>query len=117
MVDAMRQITEITNEYQQQHILPIDGTDIKATLLLEYKPLLYCWNFTLTWDTFETYNEQVVTTQNLLRQYRDLVPFGIGIKTKSGLDPLTLDAFSSGEASLYVQNAAEVAEIEAFYYG
>jgi hypothetical protein len=113
----MRRITEITDEYQQQHILPIEGTDVRAYLTLEYKPLHFCWNFTLTWGDFEAYNEQVVSTQNLLRQYRNLVPFGIGILTKSGMDPMNLDDFFSGGASLYLMSKTEVDSIEADFYG
>lgn len=114
----MRQITEISNEYQQIHLIPIEGSAIRAYLTLEFKPLNNAWYFSLSWgDTFSTKNEQIVTSQNLLRQYKNIIPFGMGVMTKSlVVDPMTKEAFSTGDASLYFLSAAEVEAQETEFY-
>jgi hypothetical protein len=113
----MIKVTEISSAYRQHFFLPIDGSDIRAEMILEFKPTLNCWFFSLTWDTFETGKEQLITSQNVLRQYQGIIPFGIGVLTKSGMDPLTLDAFTTGEASLYILTQAEVLDLEAYFHG
>jgi hypothetical protein len=112
----MIQITEITDESKQKHLLEIEGFE-KATLYLEFKPNKNAWFFSLEWQTFSTYNIQLVKNYNLLRQFKNIIPFGIAIYTKSGQDPMTDDAFSSGDAEFFLLTASEVLELEAALYG
>jgi hypothetical protein len=112
----VKQINEITNEPRQQHLLPIDG-GVFATLTLEFRPDLYAWFFALQWGDFATANEQMVACPNVLRQYSQILPFGIFCDTTTLQDPMTQDAFTQGAAVLYLLDAAEVVEMETRMYG
>ena len=113
----MKQVVEITSDYRQRHLLPIDGSEEYAYLTLEFKTNLNCWFYSITWGDFVTNNEQLTSGGNLLRQYQKIIPFGIVVLTSNLLDPVTLDAFTSGIASLYTLNASEVASVESLLHG
>ena len=49
----------------------------------------------------------------MLRQYRNIIPFGIACLTASGLDPYTVDDFQNQASNLYLLTAEDVAGIEA----
>ena len=112
----MRQITEITSEPRQQHLLPVAG-EANATLTLEFRPDVFAWFFTLTWGTFEVANAQLVACPNALRQYSKILPIGLCCDTTTGQDPMALDAFVSGAAVLYLLDADEIGEVETLLYG
>ena len=113
----MIKLIEITDEYRQQHIVPLDGTDMPLYLTLEFKTNLNCWFFSIAYGTFVSNNEQLMAGGNLLRQYQNVLPFGISVVTNNLLDPVTLDAFATGVAVLYVMTATEVQELETMLYG
>lgn len=113
----MNKITEVSSDYRQRHLVPVEGSDVRAELTLEFKPLHNCWVFSLVWGDFATYNETVVCATNLLRQYMKLLPFGFLVITKSNLDPMTVDAFDTGEADFLIITSAEAEEIETLLYG
>jgi hypothetical protein len=110
------QITEITSEPKQKHLLSIEGYE-KATLYLEFKPNQNAWFFSIVWQDFSTYNIQLVKSYNILRQFKNIIPFGIGIYTKSGQDPMVDTAFSSGDTQFFLLNAEDVQSIETAQYG
>ena len=113
----MNQITEITSEPQQQHFLIIEGNYDKATLTLEYKPNLNAWFYSLVWQTFSIYNQQLCRGPNIIRQFKNQLPFGIGIVTKNNLDPMTDDEFTNGNTSFYLLNSDDVTSVETYFYG
>lgn len=111
------QITEITNEPKQQHIFTVEDVEEKITFYLEFKPNQNAWFFNLDWGDFSVNNVQIVKSYNILRQFKNIIPFGIGIYTKSGQDPMVDTAFSDGDAQLFLLTADEVEEIETELYG
>ena len=111
----MVQITELTGDYRQRHIIPIEGSDTRAFLTLEFKTNLNCWFYSITWGEFSIKNHQIVTGANILRQYKNRVPFGIMVATNNVLDPLTLECWVDGTAELYVLNTEDTAYVEEYY--
>lgn len=111
----MLKITEINNDPKQTLLLVIDGY-AKAKLTLEFKPNQYSWFYNLEWQNFATFNEQVSNSPNILRQYRNILPFGIWIETDGGQDPMSIDAFTT-TTGLYLLNKTEIEEVETIYYG
>lgn len=49
---------------------------------------------------------------NILRQWRNIIPFGIAVQSVDLIDPIQADDFQTGRVSIYVLNAAEVQTIE-----
>lgn len=58
----------------------------------------------------------MVNSINLLRQFKNIIGFGIACDTINGLDPIRPDAFLSGDAQLYLMDAEEVRLIEEAYF-
>ena len=113
----MVRVTSITDDYQQRHILPIAGFSTLCYFTMEFSVNLNAWFFSLEYGEFAINGNQLVVSENLLRQWANKLPFGLAVTTKSRIDPVTVDAFSTGEASLYITTADDVAAIEATFYG
>ncbi len=72
-------------------------------LSLTYAPL----NFTLT-------GMQITANPNMLNQWKNSLPFGLGCFVAGNREPTQLQDFSSGAASLFILTAAEVAQYWAY---
>lgn len=110
-------ITSLTEEPKQKHTLPIEGGYDDAEMTLEFKETQQAWFMTLTWGERSVSNLRVSASPNVLSQYKSSFPFGIMVFTENFQDPLTLEAFTSGGASMSVMTEAEVVEVEAGIYG
>lgn len=108
-------INAINDDAKQTMQLVIDGY-ATATLNVEFKPNQYAWFYTLSWNDFETSQELLSNSPNLLRQYKKILPFGLLLDTTGGQDPLSQDAFIT-TSSLYLLSAQEVLDIEEGLYG
>ena len=109
----MYQILSLTDAPKQQFNALISGYD-SATIYLEYKPQQYGWFMTVTWGTFVLSNERVSASPNLLRQFKDILPFGLMITGDESLDPSAIDSWVE-KNQMYFLDAADVVEIEGIY--
>ena len=90
-------------------VLP-GGTNIQFSLW--YSDGQQGWLYSFTYGTFSISNKRIVVGANLLRAFRNLLPFGIAVTTTDGYEVINLNDFSSGRASLYLLDASDVAEVE-----
>ena len=109
-------INEITSEPKQQHVLTIPGYAQKATLTLEFKPTQNGWFFSLSWGTRAINTERVTAHYNLLRQWRNVLPFGIAVGTVNSQDPMTQTDFSDQTAKLFLLTGDDLDTFEAQLY-
>jgi hypothetical protein len=100
----MRLITGITNDAKQQFDAVIEGYDV-ATIYLEYKPNQQSWFMDVTWGDFQTKNIKVVTSPNILRQFKNVLPFGVMITGVDAGDPLLLDDWLSNNEFIMLDEA------------
>ncbi len=115
----MNQVNGITSQPVQVLGLTLeDGS--RATVTLYFRPQQNGWFFDLQWPgpggavaPYTTLGRRLVTSPNLLRQARELIPFGVACFTPDNADPSALDDFSDGSAVLVVLNASDVAAVEA----
>lgn len=54
------------------------------------------WYMDIEYKEFTLKGLQVVYSDNLLEQYKRILPFGIQVDSTSGLSPITQNAFSDG---------------------
>lgn len=108
-------INEVTSDPKQRHLITIAGYE-NASITLEFCSSQHCWFFSLVWEDFAIYGKRLVVSPNLLRQWKEILPFGLAVMTSNNLDPLTQDAFAQGIASLYVLTSEDVQEVEAYTY-
>ena len=109
----MRQITKILNQANQKFKFAVPGYD-SVEITLQFKPNQDAWFISLVWGSFQVLNDRVVNSLNLLRQYKNMIPFGILIYHPDRLDPFSLEAWTSG-FEFYMLDSADIALTEAYY--
>lgn len=118
----MNKVNGLTSQPSQALALVLeDGS--RATLALYYRPQQNGWFYDIQWPgttalpvPFQAQNLRLVTAGNLLRQFRDFIPFGLAVFTPDNSDPMSQTCFVDGSAELVLLGAADVAAIEASVY-
>ncbi len=110
----MLKITKITNDaFQKQTLILPDGTSIQLTI--KFVPMQLGWFITeLTYGTFTLTGLRISNNPNMLRQWRNSLPFGLACFSNAEREPSQQQDFSSQASILYILTAAEVAQYEEF---
>jgi hypothetical protein len=108
-------INSLTNNAMQQFSLTgIPGIEINV--VLRFMPRVQIWNMDISYGDFIAQGIPVVCSPNLLRQWRSIIPFGIGCTNVYKLDPYTINDFADASSNLLLLNSADVAAVEAALY-
>ncbi len=112
----MTQVDNITNVANQttQLILP-DGSIL--TLQLFYNGSTERWTMNVSHTLLTVNGINLSCYPNMLREWRNLIPFGLACTTLSGYDPTDINDFTNGNAQLYVLTEAEVKDVEETVFG
>lgn len=106
------------NALQQQSLTLPDGTNF--TLQIYYRSEEQGWFInSISWPavanpSFVANGLRITAGVNILRQWKNLIPFGLVCEVDGNREPTQIQDFASGVARLYVLTAAEVQEYEAF---
>ena len=115
----MNSIQGLGNEaYQNLQLLLDDGSI--ATFEFKYRPMTRRWTLDVQHAVLpngKVYSLNVCAYANLLRPWRNIIPFGLACVTQTGVDPFNLDDFRSGRATLYLLTAADVSSVEQLAFG
>ena len=108
----MNLIQNLTDDFKQdQNLILPDGTTMSMSI--EYKPQQLGWFITqLIYQTFEVDNIRICTSPNILRQFKNLIPFGLACFTTGNAEPTTQEDFLSGRSQLYLLTSDEVIQFE-----
>ena len=107
----MKIIQGITDTANQTLVLTLeDGS--RATLVLEYREQQQGWFYDLTYGDFVSSGNRLVTGPNILRQYRDLIPFGLLVDSVNQQEPQIQTVFLDGLTSIYLLNEMDVVDVE-----
>jgi hypothetical protein len=111
-------IQNITSDPQQKLTVVVPTTGVSMTLQICYRPIQQGWYIVqLAYGGF-TLNTMRITNQlNMLRQWKNILPFGMACISKDNREPSLIFDFESGASKLYILSAAEVAQYEAFLVG
>lgn len=112
-------LTGLTDQPNQLYPIQLsDGTTV--TLTIQFWPQQNGWFYDLVWDgqnpPFEINGSQLVASPNVLRQWREIIPFGIAVATNSGQDPTDQEDFVNGNCTLVLLNPGDVASVEMTYF-
>jgi len=111
----MLYIPNITNAPSQQMILTgINGLSINMNL--QFMPRINQWIMAIDDGTFQVNGLAVVTSLNLLRQWRNIITYGISCTMLGGLDPYQISDFQFQNANLYLLDATDVQTIETEWF-
>jgi len=107
----MRYLNKITAQaYQRFALTGNPGQRTVATL--RYLPSQEIWSLDIEYNDFTLRGIAITQSPNMLRAYKNLIPFGLVCQTIDGLDPMFIDDFATQRARLYLLTADEVEEIE-----
>ena len=110
----MQTLDTISNDARQKHTILLAEDSSRIVLELTYKPDVLGWFLDVTYENanFEVRGLRVVTSSNLLRQWKNILPFGILCQCDDAQDPLLLEDFLVKRAILSILSKEEVAQIE-----
>jgi hypothetical protein len=111
----MLYINQITNDASQSLILTgIPGIEI--TMTLTYMPRIQQWIMGIDDGTNSIQGISVLNSPNILRQWKNILSYGISCVTLNSLDPYQITDFADQVANLFLLNAADVAAVEAEFF-
>jgi hypothetical protein len=113
----MNLIQPITDDtLQTMNLVLPDGTSFSMTIY--FVPMQYGWfitNLTYAIKNFEINGLRITNNPNMLYQFKNKIPFGLGCFSSSSREPTQQQDFSSGSSKLYLLNADEIQELVEFY--
>ena len=112
----MRILDGIRATGQQKLQTSSDNGDV-INITLYFNPASQIWKMDIVCGDFELNGQRVYNFLNLLSQYKNIIPFGIGVIVSGGGEPFLVNDFSSGRVQMTILTTAEVTEIEDFYKG
>jgi hypothetical protein len=110
----MYQIQQVTNApLQKQTLVLPDGTFLSMSTY--FRPMQFGWfikelSYALTSRDFILRELRICNSPNMLHQWRNILPFGLGCFSSQDREPTQQDDFISGANTLYILTAEEVAE-------
>ena len=70
------------------------------------------WYYSFTYGSYTVNNRRMVNSMNMIRQIRNVVPFGLACLMTDLYEPVFIEEFANGRAKLYTLNPADVALVE-----
>ena len=117
----MYQVQQITSDSTQtMNLLLPDGTSINMTI--NFKPMMLGWFIqSLTYVkgtiSFSLSGLRVSNSPNMLRQWKNIIPFGMACASTANREPSLQQDLSSGASKLYVLTPGEVEQFEELING
>lgn len=104
-------IQQITDNPLQQQTLILPSNGVPILLELYFRPLQQGWFINqITYQDFIVRGMRVVNSPNMLYQFKNLIPFGLGCFSDGNREPSLQEDFSSGASKLYILSEEEVEE-------
>lgn len=113
----MKQLKGFTDNPFQTAKLPLDNNE-EATIRLKYAPTQYSWYFDIEYKDIVSNGNKLVLGSNILRAFKNIIPFGLAFKSLDGIDPYKLDDFVGDNArvKVYLLNEQDILEVERILY-
>lgn len=108
-------INKITIDPVQRLILT-GIPQIQITMDIRFMPRVQRWIMNLAYGDTVINGIAIVSSLNLLRQFKDNIPFGMTCIMADGLDPYKVDVFATKTANLYLLDSTDVATIEGDWF-
>lgn len=104
-------IDSITDSPRQTMYIRLeDGSSF--TLNMFYSDNQNGWFYDVIYNDFKLYGRRIVTSPNMIRAFRDFIPFGISIWVKDNYEPIYVDDFKTGRAKMLILNEDDVQSVE-----
>ena len=115
----MNIIENISDSTPQVLNIPLpDGSVVTWTLT--WRPNQAGWFYDISWNgispAWTCNGNRLVTSPNILRQYRGFIDFGISIVTPDGGEPIGQEDFTNGYATAILLDQTDIINIENTYF-
>lgn len=111
----MYKIEILSDEPKQKFTVQLDSGE-RVVFHFEYRPNQIGWFFSFEYNDEKYQNIRLTTSYNILRAYRNWLPFGLRCDTLDDEEPIDLDDFATKYATVYFLNSKDVQAIEGNYY-
>jgi len=101
---------------QQKLLTSADNGDV-IEIILYFQSRTNIWKMDITSGDFDLKGLRISHVLNLLCQYNNIIPFGIGVIIDDGGEPFLINDFSTGRVQLAILTPDEVDAVDAFYVG
>lgn len=109
-------VDNITNFSNQALVLQLpDGTTVDVVLI--YAAAAERWVMDISYGNTVVKGVGVCCFPNLLRPWKNILPFGLSCTSNNQTDPFTPNDFSNGRVNLFLLTAEEVVQIEEQVFG
>lgn len=110
----MKKITEITADASQKFRIIGENRE-EIIFKLEYRPTQYAWYFSVEFEDFFLNGCKLCHYPNILRQYKNILPFGIMCLVPDGTEPFFIDDFVKERVNIFLLTESEVEEVEEIF--
>jgi hypothetical protein len=107
----MTLISNLSDQADMIVYVPLaDGTTVQYEFL--YLPTIQRWAINVIHPTITINGFMLVVAPNCLRQWKDVIPFGLMCTSTDGADPFNIEDFVNGRIQVYSLEAADVQYVE-----
>lgn len=107
----MNKLSGFTDSPNQSTVVTLDDGSF-FTIALYYRQQQNGWFFDLSYGDFLIQGQRLVSGENILRQFRERIPFGLAVFTTTGLDPWRITDLTSRDTEFVLLDASDVEQIE-----
>ena len=107
----MRIITEFTDNPTQTCTLVLENQETVEFNLRFYETQL-SWYFDFTYNDIISNGNKVVLGANILRSFKNIIPFGLAFQANDGVEPFAVDDFTTNRVVVYLLSKADVEAME-----
>lgn len=111
----MEIVSTITQYPNQRHTIPLENNET-ADVRLYYNARMECWYMDIQYKDITINCIKIVIHPNILRQFRNTIPFGISFYSAGYVEPFEIEAFSSGRVEMGILSKEEVLQVETEIY-
>lgn len=111
----MKLLTGFTNNPKQTLVILL-ADDTAVSLSLEYRPNQAGWFYDWTYQGRTVNGNRLVSSPNILRAFRDLIPFGLAVLASGNVEPLNQQDLVDGTVKIYLLDSADLARVEEVVY-
>lgn len=111
----MQQITGFTEDSKQNLLFYLESDKI-IEFYFEYRDNVNSWFYTIKYNNFIVRNRKLVNSPNIIRQYKNILPFGIAVISNDKLEPLFQNDLIRERIQIFILDQNEVKEIETEYF-
>lgn len=107
----MQQLNNLTDAADQYMTITLEDASV-LQLEIIYRPGIQRWTANINHPLLVMNGYNLALGPNILRQWRNTIPFGIAVTSLNGLDPMNQEDFADGNCQISILDSGEVATVE-----